>query len=933
MADPKEYKDTLKLPVTSFPMKANLREREPEILKSWTDKKIYEQMMATAKSAGGDRFLFHDGPPYANGHIHHGHILNKVLKDIVVKFMNMTGHVCENRPGWDCHGLPIEHAVEKEIGQKAARSDPSGLRKKCRTYAKNFVGIQRGEFERLGVLAEWDNPYLTMTPDYEALTEREFGKFVGAGSVYLGRKPVLWCHECETALADAEVEYKDATSPSVYVKFPFTDSVRERVPELAGREGGVIIWTTTPWTLPSNLAIALDPKATYVAEDVNGDVWILAEELLSTFHQKTKQATGEIIARFNGKTLEMATCRHPFIDRDSLLIVGDHVTMDSGTGCVHTAPGFGEDDFVVGRKYGLEAYCPVNDQGRFTADVPEFEGRMVFDTDMEIVTLLRNKGVMLGYEPYSHSYPHCWRSKNPVIFRATPQWFISVDDSGLRQGALDAIKDVSFIPSWGRDRITGMLKSRPDWCVSRQRHWGVPIAGTACNKCGHVETSQALVDHVADIFELEGADAWFDRTLTDLLPPGYKCSKCGSTDLSKVRDILDVWFDSGVSYAAVMEARYGKDIRTDLYLEGSDQHRGWFQSSLLTSVGTRQRAPYKQVLTHGFVVDGQGKKLSKSEGNFIDPHKIIDVHGADILRLWTAGEDYRDDIRLSDEILKRQVEAYRKIRNTLRFMLGVVSDLNPATDLVADADLLEQDRWALVKFGDAVSKVLNFYKNYEFHQVIRTLMEFMVTDLSQYYLDITKDRLYCALPTGSDRRSAQTVVYRMLDAMLRLMAPILSFTIEEAWSHFNRPAGSPGSIFLTRLPSASDFPTDPELLSAMAKFREVRDVTLKALESARVAKQIGHPLEAQVTLTVKVGGEYDRVVSRFESIIPELFVVSRVLVQRAESLSSADTIAFAMVEPINDDRCSRCWNRFDSVGTNADHPELCARCADVMEKL
>jgi len=927
MSQEKDYKNTLCLPGTSFPMKANLREKEPEFIRFWEESRIYEKMMEGATT--GDAFLFHDGPPYANGHIHHGHILNKVLKDMVVKVENMTGHRCENRPGWDCHGLPIEHAVEKVVGREKARANPSELRHRCRDYAREWVATQRDEFKRLGVLAEWDNPYLTMTHDYEARTLREFGKFVGSGSVVLGHKPVFWCHECETALADAEVEYRESTSMSIYVKFPFGPDVGERIPALKGVAGGVVIWTTTPWTLPSNLAIALDPTATYIAEKVNGDVWVIAEALREDFHAKTGHPMGEVIATFEGAALERAACRHPFIDRESLLICGEHVTMDSGTGCVHTAPGFGEDDYVVGARYGLEPYAPVNARGQFTSEVPEFEGRMVFSCDDDIIELLNAKGMLLGKSKFAHQYPHCWRSKNPVIFRATPQWFITVDRSGLRQDALASLETVEFIPSWGRDRITGMLKSRPDWCVSRQRHWGVPIAGTVCNSCGQVDTTQEFINHVADIFEVEGADAWFDRELKDLIPDGWHCSACGSTDLGKVRDILDVWFDSGTSYAAVMEKRYGEGVRTDLYIEGSDQHRGWFQSSLLASVGTRKQAPFKAVLTHGFVVDGNGRKLSKSEGNYIDPGKIIDRDGADILRLWTAAEDYRDDIRLSQEILTRLVEAYRKIRNTVRFELGVVSDFDPATDMVPDEQLLVQDRWALARFREVVARVREAYAAYEYHVVVRTILGYMVSDLSQFYLDITKDRLYCGLPAGLERRSAQTAVYRILDATLRLLAPVLSFTMEEAWSHHHRMAGAPESIMLTRLPDPEDFPTDQALLDDMSLFRQVREVVLKTLEQSRTSREIGHPLQASVALEVRQGSEFDRVVTRFEPILPELFVVSRVVVKRTESVGS-DVPAVVTVTPIDATRCGRCWNYFESVGTVPGHPDLCSRCAEVL---
>ncbi len=929
MPEGRDFKDTLKLPSTGFPMKANLAQREPEILAAWDRDRMYERMVEAAQGRG-DPFLLHDGPPYANGNIHHGHILNKVLKDIVVKMRNMSGHPCTLVPGWDCHGLPIEHAVEKEIGRDQARADPSGLRKKCRAFATRWVDSQRDEFRRLGVLADWDHPYLTMTPDYEALIAREFGRFVGTGSVYQGRKPVLWCHVCETALADAEVEYKDASSPSIYVRFPFTPSVGEKVPELAGRKGSVVIWTTTPWTLPANLAISLDPKATYVAEEVGDEVLIVAEALQEAFHAATGLPAGTVITRFTGDRLERAACRHPFIDRESLLIVGEHVTMDTGTGCVHTAPGFGEDDFVVGQRYGLPVYAPVNGQGRFTAEVPEFAGRVVFSCDADIIALLRDRGMLVQAGTFSHPYPHCWRSKNPVIFRATPQWFIRVDDdAALRQRALDAIADVTFIPAWGRDRISGMLHSRPDWCVSRQRHWGVPIVGVACKACGHVQTSQTLIDHVADIFEAEGADAWFDRTLPELVPPGTCCDACGSTDLDKVRDILDVWFDSGVSYAAVMEPRHGKGVRTDLYLEGSDQHRGWFQSSLLASVGTRKQAPFKAVLTHGFVVDGNGRKLAKSEGNYIAPEKTIQANGADLLRLWTASEDYRDDIRLSDEILKRLVEAYRKIRNTSRFMLGVVSDLTIPDDLLPDDDLLPQDRWALVRFGTLVGKVRTAYEAYEFHGVCRMLLDFLITDLSAFYLDIGKDRLYCAAPSGHERRSIQTAVYRILDGLLRLLAPVLSFTAEEAYGFLPKPVSAPTSVFLTPLPSPADYPSDPVLQDTMDRFLAVRAVVLKALEEARTSKRIGHPLEAAVTVRIVSGSGYAQALAAFGSCLAELFVVSQVTVETVDQLGP-DMVAEAVIDAARGGRCQRCWNYHESVIPDGADAGLCTRCAAVI---
>lgn len=929
MAEGTDYKGTLKLPKTEFPMKANLAQREPEMLDRWRGDRTYEKMLEAAAEGGGERFLLHDGPPYANGHLHHGHILNKVLKDIVVKMRNMTGRPCEYVPGWDCHGLPIEHAVEKKVGREAARSDPSGLRRKCREFAREWVDVQRGEFERLGGLGAWDDPYLTMTPAYEALTEREFGKFVGAGSVYQGKKPVLWCHVCETALADAEVEYQESVSPSVYVKFPFKEGFAERVPELKGKDGSVLIWTTTPWTLPANLAISLHPEETYVAETVNGDTWVLAEKLFDAFHETVKVEQGEIFARFPGQALDGARCAHPFIDRDSLILVGDHVTMDTGTGCVHTAPGHGEEDFDIGRRHGLDAYAPVNEQGCFTSDVPDFQGRLVFDCDEDIVKLLEERGALVARQDYEHSYPHCWRSRNPVIFRATPQWFISVDKTGLRDAAIKAVDSVDFIPSWGRDRIVGMLRSRPDWCISRQRHWGVPIVAVSCRDCGEATTTRELVDHVAAIFEDEGADAWFDRELSDLLPPGFVCPACRSAALDKVRDILDVWFDSGTSYAAVMEPRYGKGVLTDLYLEGSDQHRGWFQSSLLASVGTRQQAPYRAVLTHGFVVDGKGKKLSKSLGNFIPPEKLLKRYGAELMRLWTAAEDYRDDIRLSDEILKRLVDSYRKVRNTFRFMMGVLGDFDPDRDVVADGNLLAPDRWALHRFGEVVIRVRKAYDEYEFHAVVRVLLDFMITDLSSFYLDIGKDRLYCDAAEGPRRRSIQTVIHRILKETISLLAPVLSFTAEEAWNHLPHSEGDPDSVFWTRLPEPGGHGSDAELTAHMAALMAVRDVALKELETARTDKLIGHPLEAALSIKVAAGSEYARSLDRFSDWLEDFFVVSRVTVEPVDGLAG-DAAAEVAVSHAPGGRCERCWIWSEDLGQNGEHPGLCPRCTEVV---
>ncbi len=924
-----DYKATLRLPRTEFPMKANLARKEPEVLAFWERERIYEQMVEAARGRGGERFVLHDGPPYANGDIHHGHILNKVLKDIVVKSRNMSGRWCEYVPGWDCHGLPIEHAVEREMGREAARSDPAKLRRRCREFAARWVEVQRDEFRRLGVLGDWEHHYRTMTPDYEALVVREFGRFVAQGAVVVGHKPVLWCHVCETALAEAEVEYQESVSPSVVVRFPFREGFGERVPDLEGRAGAVAIWTTTPWTLPANLAIALHPDATYVAEDIAGEVLVLAEERLEAFHRATGLSRGEVVARMPGRALEGATCSHPFLARESLVILGEHVTLDTGTGCVHTAPGHGEEDFDVGRRYGLPPYAPVDAQGRFTSEVPDFAGRVVFDCDADIVRLLQERGVLIHAEDYTHSYPHCWRSKNPVLFRATPQWFISVDRTGLRQAALQAIEDVRFIPEWGRARIAGMLRSRPDWCISRQRFWGVPIVAVTCQGCGESFTSPDLVEHVAGRIGRGGVEVWFEADLSDLLPEGYACPKCGGRNLDRVCDILDVWFESGTSYAAVIEPRYGFKTRTDLYLEGSDQHRGWFQSSLLASVGTRGQAPFREVLTHGFVVDGGGKKLAKSLGNYVDPDEVIQKNGADLLRLWTAAEDYRADIRLSDEILTRLVEAYRKVRNTFRFMLGVVSDLDPARDLLPISDSLDQDRYAMLRFAEVVRAVRDAYEAYEFHTVVRLLLDYAVRDLSAFYLDIGKDRLYCGLPGGRERRSIQGAVLRILRGILALTAPVLSFTCEEAWGHLPKGADDPVSVFLAPFPDPADYGEPDEALStAMGAVLDARVEVLREIERLRVAGEVGHSLEAAVHLTLPPQGAMADGLRRFERWLPELFVVSKV------TLRTGMGGLQVAVERAPGERCARCWIWSERLGEgDGAHPDLCPRCGEVVRAL
>ncbi|NDY41865.1 isoleucine--tRNA ligase, partial [Dissulfurirhabdus thermomarina] len=804
-----DYKKTLNLPRTGFPMKANLAQREPEMLRRWEETGLYRRLREQGR--GRPRFILHDGPPYANGHLHLGHTVNKVLKDIIVKSRQMQGFDAPFVPGWDCHGLPIEHNVEKELGPKKRATDRLSMRRACRRYAERFVRVQKEEFRRLGVLGDWEAPYLTMTYDYEAAICREFCRIFLDGHVVRSRKPVYWCPTCVTALAEAEVEYADHASPSITVKFPAGQALEARLAELAGAPlpgpASVLIWTTTPWTLPANLAVALHPDFDYVAVEMEGETWIVAEGRLAAVLAEAGRTGGppRVLCRFHAAEVEGLELAHPFLDRPSRLVLADYVTLDAGTGCVHTAPGHGAEDYETGRRYGLETYSPVDDRGRFTADVPLFAGQDIFEANAAIVDLLRERGRLVAAGTLSHSYPHCWRCKRPVIFRATPQWFISMEAKGLRKDALEAIEGVTWIPGWGKNRIRGMVEARPDWCISRQRAWGVPVTVLTCTACDRPVMTPEVADHLVDIFAREGADAWFARPASELAPPGTRCPACGGTELAKSEDILDVWFDSGVSHAAVLEARPDLAAPADLYLEGSDQHRGWFQSSLLTGVATGRGAPFRSVLTHGFVVDGEGKKMSKSVGNVIPPDAVIKRYGAEVLRLWVAAEDYRDDIKISDEILQRLTEAYRKIRNTLRYLLGNLADFDPAADALPFDRLEALDLWALHRLGGLTRRVRRAYETYDFHVIFHRLHQFCTVDLSALYLDILKDRLYCELPGGRLRRSAQTALHRIAADLLCLMAPILSFTAEEAWGHLPGAADRAESVFL------APFPDPPEL--------------------------------------------------------------------------------------------------------------------------
>jgi len=936
-----DYKDTLNLPQTAFPMKANLSHKEPETLKRWLEMDLYG--LLRRHFADKPHFILHDGPPYANGRIHLGHTINKVLKDMIVKSRQLQGFNAPYVPGWDCHGLPIEHNVEKELGPKKKDMTKLEIRRACRSYAEKFVNIQREEFQRLGVLGDWAKPYLTMSYDYEATICREFCDIFLKGYVVKSKKPVYWCPTCVTALAEAEVEYSDHKSPSITVKFAAKEDLQVWCQRRFGADLPVfvLIWTTTPWTLPANLAVALHPDFDYVAVKIRQEIWIVAEARLSAtlLSAGMEPVDAQVLARFQGRELEGMHLLHPFIQRDSLLVTADYVTLDAGTGCVHTAPGHGADDYATGLRYGLEVYAPVNDRGRFTPDVPAFAGMNIFDANPKIIELLKDKGALVAEEPLLHSYPHCWRCKRPVIFRATSQWFISMDGQNtLRKRALEAIEGVQWVPEWGKDRIYGMVEARPDWCVSRQRSWGVPVTIFVCEDCGAPFMDQATAQRLYEVFSLEGADAWFAKETSELLPAHAQCTQCGGKNLKKEMDILDVWFDSGVSHAAVLTQRPELAWPADLYLEGSDQHRGWFQSSLLTSVATRNRAPYRSVLTHGFVVDGQGKKMSKSVGNVISPSEIIKEYGAEILRLWVSSEDYRDDIKISKEILQRLVESYRKIRNTFRYLLSNLYDFDPETHSIGPNDLNELDKWALSRLFNLKKQVIAAYNEYKFHQIYHRIHEFCTVDMSALYLDILKDRLYCELKDGIKRRSAQTVLYLITRELLVMVAPILSFTAEEAWGYLKKASNEPvESIFLAQL-NAEDAEVnaaiDPQTWKVIWRIRS--EIT-KALELARKEKLIGLALDARVVVTPS--NELTPILKEHAALLQTLAIVSQLEMGEPEpdallTWNSQEVPGLCIsVFKAKGQKCARCWTWSETVSANADFPDVCDRCAHVLRAM
>ncbi|MDO8963869.1 MAG: isoleucine--tRNA ligase [Coriobacteriia bacterium] len=925
MADKPDYKQTMNLPATEFPMRASLSQREPVWLALWDELDIYRRSLEV--NAGGPTFILHDGPPYANGHIHMGTAFNKVFKDLIVKYKTMRGYVSPYVPGWDCHGQPIEHQVEKNLGpEKMKQTSQADLRAMCRDYAMKFVGVQRDEFKRLGVRGDFGDPYLTLNHAYEAGNVRIFKTMFDRGMIYKGAKPIHWCVRCKTALAEAEIEYSDEVSDSIYVKFEFTS--RPEAFAQVTEPVSVLIWTTTPWTLPANVAVTLADGADYAGVRVGGDVLVMAEALVTSVAAAAGWTDYEVLPqRVKGSELAGLKYRQPIHEGvEGVIITGDHVELTTGSGAVHTAPGHGEDDYLVGQKFGLPMPMPVDDEGRFDAGGGPFAGMRVWDANPKIIEWLGEQGSLVAATKFSHSYPHCWRCKQPVIFRATEQWFVSMDEAAegvrpLREGAMDAISKVEWIPSWSINRMSAMVADRPDWCISRQRAWGVPIPVFSCVKCGETVANDSTFDAVIALFESEGADAWFIKSPSEYLPADTACPRCGGTDLKAEDDILDVWWESGVSHTSVLEARPELRRPAELYLEGSDQHRGWFQSGLLTSVGAYDVPPFKAVLTHGFIVDGDGRKMSKSLGNVISPTDVVAKSGADIIRLWACSADYGQDISVSDEILDRTSEAYRRIRNTFRFLLSNLADYEPA-DAVAWDDLEELDRYALVTLSDLIDRVTAAYDEWRFHMVYRHIYDFCGTDLSSFYLDVLKDRLYAEGATSRERRSAQTVLAAMLTAMVRLVAPVLTFTSEEIWQ-FMPESMRDGAVSV----QLAGWPTVEVPAAAAAGLRaefaivlEVREAVTKALEDARNAGVIGKSQEAALVVTVSAG-QVAALGAR--PALSDLFMVASVTLAEGPELGIAVSRAAG-------EKCPRCWNIKTDIGTDPGHPDVCARCARVL---
>ncbi len=912
-----DYKNTLNLPQTDFPMKANLPQREPEMLARWEQAKLYEKIMAARHD--GTLFVLHDGPPFANGDVHIGTALNKILKDVVVKYKTMCGCRTPYVPGWDCHGQPIEYKVKKELGKEAEKLSQAELRKLCRAYAEKYVGIQRQQFKRLGVFGDWEHPYLTMSPAYEAEVIGALADMVGDGFIYRGKKPVYWCATCRTALAEAEVEYADHVSPSVYVKFAVT-----------GRDNEfAVIWTTTPWTLPANLAIAVKPDLAYVrAKTSTGEIWILAEGLV----EQVAQACGvelTVQQKLSGSELVGLVTRHPFMDRDSPVILSPYVTLEQGTGLVHTAPGHGAEDYELGQKYGLETLAPVDDGGVFTKDAGQFAGQFVFKANKSIVDHLQAIGALAGHAEVKHSYPHCWRCKNSIIFRAVEQWFIALDHRGLRQSALDEARRVRWVPKWGENRFTSTIEQRPDWVISRQRAWGVPLPFLECRDCDKPLLDRALILKFREKVMQDGVDIWFERSVAELFGD-VTCPSCGSKNLEKSQDIVDVWFESGCSHRSVLKARPELAYPADVYLEGSDQHRGWFQSSLLTAMATDKRAPFKCVATHGFLVvqveeTGKKQKISKSAGKPANSEDYVKRYGADVLRLWVISEDYQADVPLSEEIFERVSETYRKIRNTLRILLANIHDFDPGKQAVAHEKLTEIDRWLLSRLQALVANVTEAYETMEFHGVYHLVNAFCAVEISSFYVDVMKDPLYTLAANSAGRRSAQTAIFEAVATLAKLIAPVMPFTADEVWSCL--PGRETESVHLAKFPVTNATRRDTELEARWERLLTVRRVASLELEKARQAKTIGKSLEAQVVIEPDNEATRD-LLEGLGPMLESVLIVSRVQVARPTGGELR-----VRVSPAPGKKCTRCWRWTEDVGVNAAHPELCGRCVDVVGTL
>jgi isoleucyl-tRNA synthetase len=918
-----DYSNTVNLPLTDFPMKANLPQREPQILKKWEDDLIYRRILDSRKEA--PLYILHDGPPYANGHIHLGHALNKILKDIIVKHKTMLGMRAPYVPGWDCHGLPIELQVTKDLGSEAHSIQPAELRKKCRVYADKFVKIQMEEFKRLGVFADYENPYKTMSPEYESAIVNAFAAIFEKGYIYRSKKPIYWCPTCVTALAEAEVEYGDHVSDSIYVKFPVEPGTL-KVEGVDPADLFAVIWTTTPWTLPANLAVCLHPDLAYSAVKFGSEFYIIADGLIESMEGVMGKGADGIFP-LTMDAIEKMKVRHPFIDRESKVIFGGHVTLEQGTGIVHTAPGHGYDDYIVGLKYGLDVFCPVDDHGKFDDGFPEMKGIHVFKANPLVIDLLKEKGVLIRNSQTGHSYPHCWRCKKPLIFRATEQWFLSIDHNDMRKTGLESVDKTEWIPSWGEGRFRSMVETRPDWCLSRQRSWGVPIPSFRCADCGKNNMSADSIKHFAELASEQSIDIWYTLDNKALIPAGTKCS-CGSSEFIREFDILDVWFDSGVSHFAVLDNRDDLRWPADLYLEGSDQHRGWFQSSLWPALAVKGKAPYKTVLTHGFVLDSEGKAMSKSQGNVIPPEKLISQYGADIVRLWVSSEDYRNDLRIGMDMMNQIADSYRRIRNTFKFIIGNISDLTEK-DALPYVKLADIDKWILHHLAVLSERVIEHYEKYEFHLVYRRILNFCAVDLSSIYFDVSKDILYIEPENSAKRRSNQTALSAILETLLRLVAPVLAFTAEEVWQFMEREGTLHTQAYLK---TDSSF-MNPELASRMETVVNIKKDVLKALEAERKNKTLKGSLEAEVSIytadqtALKIMKDMGDELKRFLQV-----AAITILSEKIAGLTDYDTCSVSASKSTGE-KCVRCWNYSASIGSDSAHPELCPRCAGIVKEI